>query len=165
MERNCRVAFCCSVVVARRRRRRRRRCRLSLVEKSIQLHETRTRACKREEQSWAVSASELPDAVKTKKKPLFNPFRVRARAPVKVCVCVLVETTLYDKNYKSFLYCCWALEASRRVVASDAALLVFPPSETTLQMRSSHDYTTVACVYVYAFVSVLVCGHVAALQK
>lgn len=110
-----------------------------------------------------VSASEKRTKKNRNKKIfLFNPFCVRARAPATVCVllrvCVREETTLYDKNYKVFA-------ASRRVVAS-ANVPPLPPllyTETTLQMRSSHDYTIV-CVSVCAPAIVLVCGHVAALQ-
>lgn len=147
------------IVVSRRRCRRCRR--LSLVEKSIQLHETRTRECKRDSKHRVRECKRE----KNKKKKSFYLTRfvcVRVRlqlcACCCVCVCIREETTLYDKNYKVFA-------ASRRVVAS-ANVPPLPPlshTEPTLQMRSSHDYTTV-CVCVCAPAIVLVCSHVAALQ-
>lgn len=85
MERNCRVAFCCSVIVAPHRRRRLCR-RLSLVEKSIQLHETRTRECKRDTKHRVRECKRAARCGKTKKNFLFNPFCVRALAPASVCV-------------------------------------------------------------------------------
>lgn len=93
-----------------------------------------------------VSASEK----RTKKKSFYLTRFVCVRVRLQlcacccVCVCIREETTLYDKNYKVFA-------ASRRVVAS-ANVPPLPPlshTEPTLQMRSSHDYTTV-CVCVCA---------------
>jgi len=81
-------------------------------------------------------ASELLDAVK---KTFYLTRFVCVRVRLHLCVCELLETTLYDKNYKVFAV----------VVVGPPGQS--PPSETTLQMRSSHDYTTVCvCVCVWS---------------
>lgn len=79
-------------------RRRCRRCRrLSLVEKSIQLHETRTRECKREGEH-RVRECKREKEQKKKKIFLFNPFCVRARAPATVCV--LLNVCVCEKKLR-----------------------------------------------------------------
>lgn len=93
-----------------------------------------------------VSASEKKNK-KRKKIFLFNPFCVRARAPATVCVllnvcaCVCVRRN-YVVRQKLQSFCCVAACGGIRQRAPTSHL---SHAETTLQMRSSHDYTTV-CV-------------------
>lgn len=124
-------------------------------ESASEMASTGVRECKREK-----------NTIKRKKIFLFNPFCVRARAPatvcvlLNVCVCVCVRRN-YVVRQKLQSFCCVAACGGIRQRAPTPSL---SHAETTLQMRSSHDYTNVCVVCVCLPAIVLVCGHVAALQ-
>lgn len=69
---------------------------------------------------------------------------------VRLYVCVLLETTLYDKNYKVFAVAVVSVAAARRVVAS----VTGPPPDSPLHNEYIANAVVArlhncVCLYVY----------------
>lgn len=99
------------IVVSRRRCRRCRR--LSLVEKSIQLHETRTRECKRDGKHGCTWVQARKEHNKKKKKSFYLTRFVCVRVRLQLCACCwMCACVCVRRNYvvrqKLQSFCCVA---------------------------------------------------------